>query len=155
MAREIERKLFVRGNAWLNQVIRRTDLRDGLLLLEEGRKLRVRIADKLAFLTFKSRRHGAIREEFEYPIPLDDAEALLERHCDGRVVEKSRHEVLHDGISWSVDVYRGRLEGIVIGEAELAKVGTELSLPVWLGREITDDKRYHKSALWKEHAGGR
>lgn len=112
--------------------------------------MRVRILGDKATLTFKSKRTGAIREEFEYEIPMADAGAMLDRHCADRLLTKTRHDMLHGGHLWQVDVFRDRLEGVVLAETEVAHPSYPLLLPDCIGREVTDDPRFHKTTLWRD-----
>lgn len=93
---EFERKFLTVSDDWRRKCVRAVRLRDGLLAVADGRKVRVRIADEDAFLTVKGARIGYARDEFEYPIPLEDAEHLLEHHCAGRLVTKTRYFVLEE-----------------------------------------------------------
>ena len=86
------------------------------------------------------------RHEFEYPIPLGDAEALLGLRC-GRLIEKRRHVVPHGALRFEVDVFSGDLAGLVIAEIELPDETTAFVRPAWLGEEVTDDPRYANASL--------
>ncbi|WP_172327238.1 CYTH domain-containing protein [Mangrovicoccus sp. HB161399] len=137
MAKEIERKFLVTGDGWRGAVLHAVELRDGLLSDHGGRKVRIRFYDGHATLTVKGPRMGISRDEFEYDIPAEDAEAMLLRHCPGGTVEKVRHHVLHDGLEWFVDEYRGLLAGTVFAEIELPCEEAVFSCPSWIGREVT------------------
>lgn len=141
---EIERKFLTRSEDWRRNCVREVRLRDGLLAVAGGRKVRVRIADAEAFLTVKGDRTGFARDEFEYPIPLQDAEHMLQHHCAGRLVTKTRYFVLEDGFTFEVDVYDGLLEGVTIAEAELSDPEQAFPRPSWLGEEITGREEYRK-----------
>jgi adenylate cyclase len=120
---EIERKFLVAGDAWRSQA-------DG------GRPL------QQAYLAETERA----RQEFEYALPLDDAEGLIAlRH--GSVLEKTRFEVPYCGRRWEVDVYAGDNDGLVIAEIELESEAALVELPPWLGQEVTGDARYYASRL--------
>jgi CYTH domain-containing protein len=94
--------------------------------------------------TLKSRRRGATRTEFEYVIPYSDAVEILRTMCDGHVLDKVRHVIIHAGTVWHVDVYEGILDGAVIAEVELPHADQKLDLPGWIGKEVTGDPRYRK-----------
>lgn len=144
MAVEIERKFLVVGDAWRPAASRRERLRDGLIAASDGRKVRVRLYEGRATLAVKSKRHGGVRAEFEYDIPVRDAEELLAQHCGPYVVEKVRHSLRFQDFAWDVDEYEGLLRGVVIAEIELRSTQREIPLPDWVGAEITDNPDYRK-----------
>ncbi|GGC77311.1 CYTH domain-containing protein [Chelatococcus reniformis] len=149
MATEIERKFLLANDEWRALQADRLGIRDGLIAVENGRKVRVRITDHHATIAVKGARDGLRRAEFEYGIPLADANELLANHCHGRVVEKTRYFVSYAGFAWEVDEYGGQLAGIVIAELELPTSETEFPRPPWLGVEVTHDERYRKSNLFR------
>jgi CYTH domain-containing protein len=104
-------------------------MRDGLIASFNGRKVRVRIADHKATIAVKGKQKGFARPEFEYEIPMSDAEEMLRTMCDNRRLEKDRHYVPHAGFVWEIDVYDGILKGVVIAEIELDKEDHKLELP--------------------------
>ena len=97
MPLEIERKLLLANDDWKSWVTRRIRIRDGLIASNNGNKARVRISDSNATITLKSRRRGPSRTEFEYPISYSDAEEMLRAMCDGQVLDKVRHLIIHAG----------------------------------------------------------
>jgi CYTH domain-containing protein len=143
---EIERKFLVKTDAWRDQATHSERLRDGLVAREDDLKVRVRCYGNRTTLCVKGGRTGIAREEFEYEIPADHAAAIF-AHCADRILEKTRHYVPGRTGLWEVDVYHGLLEGIVIAEIELPSETTLVSLPDWVGAEITGDPRYSKSNL--------
>ncbi|WP_045836558.1 CYTH domain-containing protein [Hyphomicrobium sp. 99] len=149
MAVEIERKFLVANDGWRTLCVRSLSIRDGLIATEGGRKVRVRIEGDRATITIKGPRSGLIRAEFEYEIPLLDSNELLANHCQGRIIEKTRHIVSCGGFTWEIDEYSGDLAGIVIAEIELPATGTEFGRPDWLGVEVTGDECYRKVNLHK------
>jgi len=144
MAVEIERKFLVANHGWKSSVVRSVRIRDGLIANNKGQKARVRIANDVATIALKSRRHGLARTEFEYAIPYSDAVEMLRTMCDGNVLDKVRHFVSHAGNTWQVDVYEGLLDGLVLAEIELTDADQELTLPDWIGTEVTSNPRYRK-----------
>ncbi|MBM3616176.1 MAG: CYTH domain-containing protein [Alphaproteobacteria bacterium] len=144
MAVETERKFLTISTDWMHNSFKCIRLRDGLIASIEGRKVRVRVADQQAYLTIKGARVGYSRDEFEYEIPLNDAERLLERHCAGLVVTKTRHFVKEGNFVFEVDVYDGVLEGVTIAEAELSSPEETFPRPAWLGEEVTGREEYRK-----------
>jgi CYTH domain-containing protein len=144
MALEIERKFLVTSPGWKASVVRSVRIRDGLIANNKGHKARVRIANDVATIALKSRRLGLVRTEFEYVIPYRDAEEILRVMCDGNVLDKVRHFVSHAGNTWQVDLYEGLLDGIVLAEIELTDTDQQLTLPDWIGEEVTADPNYRK-----------
>jgi adenylate cyclase len=127
-----------------NSIVRSVQIRDGLTANNKGHKARVRIANGVATIALKSRRSGLARTEFEYVIPNSDAEEMLRIMCEGNVLEKVRHFVSHAGNTWQVDVYEGLLDGVVLAEIELTDAEQQLTLPDWIGAEVTADPKYRK-----------
>ena len=144
MPLEIERKFLLVNDGWKNGVTRRICIRDGLIASNNGNKARVRISDSNATITLKSRRRGPSRTEFEYSIPYSDAEEMLRTMCDGQILDKVRHLIIHAGAVWHVDVYEGILNGVVLAEVELQHANQKFELPDWVGEEVTGDPRYRK-----------
>ena len=144
MAAEIERKFLVQGDAWRDSPHQR--LCQCYLNRDKARTVRVRIAGSEAFLTIKGITRGATRAEFEYPIPLKDAQQLLTL-SDGPIIEKNRHVIVHAGSRWEVDEFFGENTGLVMAEIELQSEDQPFSRPPWLGQEVTHDRRYYNSNL--------
>jgi CYTH domain-containing protein len=148
MAREIERKFLVAEDGW-RKGARGVRYRQGYLSAGEGARctVRVRIAAERAFLTIKGPAAGAARDEYEYQIPVADAEEMLSRLAAGGTVEKTRHRVPHAGRVWEVDEFAGDNAPLVLAEVELERVDDPVELPPWVGREVTEDGRYTNAAL--------
>jgi CYTH domain-containing protein len=144
MGIEIERKFLVSGPAWGTQA--GVPYVQGYLNRDKARTVRVRVAGDQAYLTIKGKSEGATRTEFEYPIPMDDARALLAL-CDGPLIEKTRYRVPHAGFTWDVDVFEGANSGLVVAEIELESETQHFERPDWLGEEVTHDARYFNSNL--------
>ena len=152
VALEIERKFLVANDGWKTFVARSVQIRDGLIANNNGQKARVRIADEVATIALKSRKRDFIvRDEFEYAIPLSDAEEILRTMCDGNVLYKTRHFVLHAGNTWQVDIYEGLLNGVVLAEIELTNADQTLILPDWIGAEVTSDPNFRKINMIAAH----
>jgi adenylate cyclase len=145
---EIERKFLLLSDEWRAMVSHSCPLTDGLVAAApDGRKVRVRIAGDQATLTVKGIRRGLARDEFEYPIPLEDARQLLAEHCAGLVIEKTRHYVPQGGVIWEIDCYHGALDGIVVAEVELRSIDQAFDRPAWLGDEVTGREEWRKINL--------
>jgi adenylate cyclase len=143
---EIERKFFVANDEWRLSAVSSVSIRDGLIAAYEGRKVRVRISGDTATVAVKGPRTGISRPEFEYEIPIADAERMFSTVC-GEILEKQRFFVHNAGATWHVDVYGGLLKGFVIAEIELNQESQELILPPWIGKEVTGDSFYRKTSL--------
>lgn len=154
MAVEIERKFLVANDQWKKSVTGSVHIRDGLVAYENGKKVRVRITDDRATLTLKGYRAGIVRGEFEYPIPLSDAEDIISTMCDGQTLEKRRHFLSFEGMRWEVDVYEGLLAGIVLAEVEMATATQVVAIPDWVGQEVTGDPKYRKVNMHDERLAG-
>ena len=141
---EIERKFLVANNAWRQSAVRSVSIRDGLVAAYKDRKVRVRISGDIATIAIKGPRTGIVRPEFEYEIPIADAERMLSTLCHDDTLEKQRFFVEDAGATWQVDVYGGILQGVVIAEIELKQENQELILPRWIGKEVTGDSFYRK-----------
>ena len=146
MSVEIERKFLVISDAWQNQVIKRVHLKQGYLQTASERTVRVRTRDHEAFLTIKGKTSGISRVEYEYSIPYNEGLELLEL-SENIPIEKVRHIVVHDGLTWEIDVFEGLNTGLIIAEIELQTEHQEFSLPKWAGEEVSQDARYYNSAL--------
>jgi CYTH domain-containing protein len=111
------------------------------LVILPDKVVRVRIADDKAFLTIKGNLKGITRDEFEYPIPVDDAKELLKMGGEYRV-EKTRYIQEIDGKKWEIDVFHGKNSGLVVAEIELRSESEKIELPEWIIREVSSDERY-------------
>ena len=146
MGIEIERKFLLRGDGWRKSA-EGVLIRQGYLCGGEGVTVRVRVAGSRALLTVKGGGSGMVRQEYEYPIPLADAEAILSGLCRGALVEKHRYRVVHQGTTWEVDEFLGENRGLVLAEVELARPDQVVALPDWIGEEVTGDPRYFNAYL--------
>jgi CYTH domain-containing protein len=147
MAKEIERKFLVSSSAWRDFVEAEIRIRQFYLAAAPGRTIRIRISDGAsAMLTLKFAGLERGRDEFEYPVPLAEAEEMA-AFALGRVIEKTRCHVSHRGHLYEIDVFAGRLAGLVVAELETPDDVPADMLPDWLGREVTDESRYYNASL--------
>lgn len=153
MAIEIERKFLLAGDGWRNEVETTITMGQGYLndaaSVQRGTQnvsMRVRLEGGEARLNIKSRELGASRQEFDYPIPVADGEALLAL-CVGGRIEKHRHHVRHGGHLWEIDEFLGDNAGLVVAEIELDSVDEAFARPAWLGCEVTELPRYYNLNL--------
>jgi len=144
MATEIERKFLVSSDQW--RTADAVYFCQGYLNTDKHRTVRVRIKGKQGILTIKGLTTGVERHEFEYPVPLADAKALLEL-CEKPLIEKYRREIRHGEHLWEVDEFLGDNAGLVVAEIELSCADETFERPTWLGDEVSDDARYFNSAL--------
>lgn len=148
MGTEIERKFLVRSQSWRSSSSQPASLRQGYLAgggvgLAE---IRVRQSEQKSYLTIKS-KGGLVRSEFEYEIPSEDAEFILNNLCGKAVITKRRYEVMHNGIVWSVDEFLDRHSGLYLAEVELSSPDQAIELPEWVGPEVTSDSNYRNATL--------
>jgi adenylate cyclase len=169
MPLEIERKFLVQGDAWRfdadGRPVPASVIRQGYLFADGLRNARVRLSrgagpstpstssgpgsgtGDRAFLTVKGKRAGIERYEFEYAIPIADAELMLDRLCNPPLIEKTRHLVVFGGMSWEVDEFAGANAGLILAELELKRADQAFETPAWVLREVTDDERYYNTYL--------
>ena len=146
MAKEIERKFLVKGDTW-RALANGTTYRQGYLNSAKERTVRVRTTDKKAFLTIKGITVGATRPEYEYEIPFDEGQAMLESLAEKPLIEKKRYKIPTEGATWEIDEFLGDNKGLIIAEIELANENQVFERPAWLGEEVTGDPRYYNSSL--------
>ena len=147
MAIEIERKFLVRDDTWRAQVESASHIAQGYLVTEPGITVRVRRRGDQGFLTIKGAAQGIGRSEFEYEIPLSDAQAMLRDLCVQPPLEKVRHLIPFAGHLWELDVFEGANAGLVMAEIELTAEDEPFDLPDWAGDEVTGDPRYFNAYL--------
>lgn len=148
MGKEIERKFLTKSSEWRNLGIRKY-YRQGYLLINKDRTIRVRIAEDKAFITIKSIPTGLSRNEFQYQIPLDDANQIINTLCEKPIIEKYRTSIKINELIWEVDEFLGDNAGLVVAEVELKDENQKIDLPEWIGEEVTFDYRYSNSNLVK------
>jgi adenylate cyclase len=142
---EIERKFLVSDDSWRSGASGCPYIQ-GYLSLDPQRAVRIRQAGNRACITIKGVTQGTTRQEFEYPIPLSDAEALM-RLCLRPLIEKVRYIVEYHGKRWEVDEFRGENAGLVLAEIELTREDEPVDLPPWIGEEVSRDPRYFNANL--------
>ncbi len=146
MGQEIERKFLVRGDAW-KTLGAGTRMRQGYLSTDPERVVRVRVEGDAATMTIKGRSVGATRGEWEYPIPLSDAEEMLTQLCLRPLVEKIRYRIMQHDMLWEVDEFLGDNAGLVVAEIELTEEEQAFVKPEWVADEVTNDARYYNANL--------
>jgi len=146
MAKEIERKFLVKSDEW-KTLAKGTLYRQGYLSTVKERVVRVRTIDDKGFLTVKGRVEGISRSEFEYAIPDEDANLILDSLCEKPIIEKYRSKIEYKGAIWEVDEFLGENEGLVIAEVELNDENQFVEIPEWIGEEVSGNPRYFNSNL--------
>lgn len=147
MGVEIERKFLVVHDSWKSNVMSATRIVQGYLAHTDTTTVRVRIKGEVAYLTIKGTSTGISRSEYEYPIPVADAEAMLAEMAQGPVIDKVRHLIDVDGHTWELDVFAGENAGLVMAEVELDADNEDFTVPDWAGLDVSDDSRYYNVNL--------
>ncbi|MGD8207320.1 MAG: CYTH domain-containing protein [Thiohalocapsa sp.] len=147
MATEIERKFLVNGEGWRDAVESETRVMQGYLANNQNATVRARVKGERAFLTIKGATRGVSRSEYEYEIPVADAEAMLHELSVSPPIEKTRYRVRCGAHLWELDVFAGENAGLVLAEIELGHEDESFEMPDWAGREVSDDQRYYNVNL--------
>ncbi|HIK45338.1 MAG TPA: CYTH domain-containing protein [Leptolyngbyaceae cyanobacterium M65_K2018_010] len=160
MAQEIERKFLVVNETWRPGATA-LPIRQGYIPTRNARTVRVRVVGEQGYLTLKGPAVGLVRPEFEYPIPLGDAETILATLCEPPLIEKYRYRIPAGEVVWEIDEFLGVNQGLIIAEVELASPSQVIALPTWVGLEVTHDPRYlnanlarHPFTQWRSGADG-
>ena len=146
MGKEIERKFLVTSDAYKTQG-KGSYYRQSYLCNTVEKVVRVRIADHKGYLTLKGANNGITRLEFEYEIPVAEAQQMLDAFCTKPDIEKTRYRIPFEGYVWEVDEFMGENEGLVVAEIELPSEDATFVKPDWVGVEVSDDDRYYNSNL--------
>lgn len=146
MPQEIERKFLVKDDSWRAATLRSSEYRQAYLANNARCSVRIRIEGDQAKLNIKTATLGVTRGEYEYPLPADEAEEMLDRVC-GPAIEKTRHLIEHAGHRWEIDEFHGANQGLVVAEIELQSEQEQFERPSWLGAEVSDDPRYYNVCL--------
>ena len=148
MAIEIERKFLLSSDQWRELVTKKVKMQQGYLATSaNAASVRVRIVGDKANLNIKSATLELFRHEYEYPIPIVDAQEMLEHLCETPLIEKIRHYVSVGNHVWEIDEFSGDNAGLIVAEVELQHVDEKFDKPQWLGDEVTQDKRYYNVCL--------
>ncbi|ABA21594.1 adenylate cyclase [Trichormus variabilis ATCC 29413] len=147
MAQEIERKFLVNGDDW-RQLAEGSPYRQGYIP-SQGATVRIRVVGNQGYLTIKGPTVNFSRSEFEYLIPLADAQEMLDTLCDRPFIEKIRYKIDLAGLVWEIDEFAGVNQGLILAEVELADEAQKIDIPHWIGTEVTGDHRYFNSYLVK------
>ena len=148
MGKEIERKFLVKSNLWEKDTKPQL-IRQGYLTISKEKVIRIRIVGDRGLITIKGEPDGITRYEFEYNIPLNEAEEMLTNLCEKPIIEKERTSIRYKNFTWEVDRFKGENLGLLIAEVELEDESQNPSIPDWVGEEVTGDPRYYNSNLVK------
>lgn len=147
MATEIERKFLIVNDDWRGQVSEKKIIRQGYFGRTAKASIRIRVSGNSANINIKSATLDVTRKEYEIPVPLADAEEMLEHLCERPLIEKVRHIVPAGDHVWEIDEFSGDNKGLVVAEIELSSADESFSRPKWLGEEVSHDKRYYNVCL--------
>jgi len=147
MGVEIERKFLVKDDSWRSDVESEARLIQGYLADGDKATVRVRVTDDAAYLTIKGPTVGIRRSEFEYPIPIEDAQAMLRDLAVYPAIDKTRYQVRAGGHRWELDLFAGENAGLVLAELEFGSEDEPFELPAWAGEDVSDDPRYYNVNL--------
>lgn len=148
MGKEIERKYLVKNEDW-KKLAEGVYYKQGYLSTVKERTVRVRTVGEKGYLTIKGLTVGVSRSEFEYQIPAEEANQMLDNLCEKPIIEKLRAKVDYKGLTWEIDEFHGENEGLVVAEVEIQDENQVIELPVWVGEEVSGDPRYFNSNLIK------
>jgi adenylate cyclase len=146
MAKEIERKFLVHPRKW-SDLGGGLVIRQGYLCASKQSSVRVRTYGDKAYVTIKGATSDITRDEYEYEIPLNDANEMLVNLCEHPPIEKIRYRIMYKGHTWEVDEFAGANQGLTVAEVELKDAKEEVELPDWIDREVSGDPRYFNSNL--------
>ena len=146
MALEIERKFLIDINK-LVKLENGYDIKQGYIQTKDKTAVRVRVKGDEAFLTIKGENIGATRLEYEYPIPVVDANEMLAKLCAKPIIDTTRYLIYHKKHTWEIDTFNKENDGLIVAEVVLESEDEMVELPEWIVKEVTDDARYYNSNL--------
>lgn len=146
MAKEIERKFLI-DISGIESIGSGSRIKQGYISTTDNTAVRIRVSGAVAYLTLKGENQGATRPEFEYEIPIEDANEIIKELCSGPVIDKTRYLVEHGSHTWEIDVFHGDNDGLVIAEVELESETEKVDLPKWVINEVTGEVKYYNTSL--------
>ena len=157
MGIEIERKFLVHKDKWDSLTKPKKDFyRQGYLFSDSNKTIRVRQTNDKGYITIKGASIGISRPEFEYEIPMQDAEVLLNKFTISELI-KVRYKILFKNKVWEIDEFLGDNLGLIVAEIELEHENEQFEMPDWIANEVTGINKYYNSILaifpfskWKE-----
>ena len=149
---EIERKFLLKNDNWKKLVSKSINIKQGYISTNPLSVVRIRITDTKAYITIKGKGEGISRPEFEYEIPLQDAEEMFTIFCKNNGLSKTRHIVEYKNHKWEIDEFKDRHKGLIFAEVEMKTENEKVELPDWISEEITGNPKYYNSNLAQEGA---
>ncbi len=149
MPLEIEHKFLLKNNDWKKDIHKSVEYKQGYLISDNKRSIRIRVSNDKAWINIKSSTIGIHRQEYEYQIPLDEGLEILNTLCEKPLIEKTRHLVNCKQHTWEIDVFTGDNKGLIIAEIELTEIGETFYKPAWVDKEVSNDLRYYNNNLCK------
>lgn len=146
MAKEIERKFLIDMEK-LGPLTDGSRIKQAYIPTVNGTTVRLRIAGNKAYLTLKGKTQGLSRSEFEYEIPVDDANAMIDELSSGSSIDKTRYLIPYGGHTWEVDVFHGDNSGLNVAEIEFTSENESFDKPSWVLMEVSGESRYYNSKL--------
>ena len=147
MPLEIERKFLVDAKKLVKLKLTGGErISQGYLSTDANKVVRVRIKKNRGFLTIKSANIGIVRQEFEYEIPVNDAEEIL-KLCAPNLLKKVRYKIDYAGHVWEIDIFEGRHAGLILAEVEINSLDEFVKIPDWVGEEVSNNPKYFNSNL--------
>ena len=146
MAKEIERKFLI-DISGIESIGSGSRIKQGYISTTDNTAVRIRVSGAVAYLTLKGENQGATRSEFEYEIPIEDANEIIKELCSGPVIDKTRYLVEYGSHTWEIDVFHGDNDGLIVAEVELESETEEVDLPKWVINEVTGEVKYYNSSL--------
>lgn len=147
MPTEIEKKFLLKDDTWRDQVKQSRKIRQGYLGHIARASVRIRLEGDRANINIKSADLAMVRQEYEYPIPVEEALEMLDNLCESPQIDKIRYLVDYAGHTWEIDEFFGDNAGLLVAEIELGAEDEAFARPDWLGKEVTDDGRYYNVNL--------
>ncbi len=146
MGSEIERKFLV-SESKLPELTDGNTIRQGYIKTKGNAVVRIRATPNTSYITIKGPTTGISSSEFEYEIPPDDANEILDSLCATPFIHKTRYKIKHASHTWEVDVFHGENDGLIVAEVELNNEDEKVELPDWVTSEVSSDHRYSNSNL--------
>ena len=146
MAKEIERKFLI-DISGVESIGSGSRIKQGYISTTDNTAVRIRVSGAAAYLTLKGENQGATRPEFEYEIPVEDANEIIKELCSGPVIDKTRYLVEYGSHTWEIDVFHGDNDGLIVAEVELESETEEVDLPKWVINEVTGEVKYYNTSL--------
>ena len=146
MATEIERKFLVK-NPPLYLAEKKVNIKQGYIVSDKEKVIRVRIEENSFFLTIKGRQTGISRLEYDFPISENDADELITHFCNDKIIEKTRYHVKHGEHIWEIDEFHKKNAGLIVAEIELKSEDEIFEPPSWIMQEVTSIGKYYNMNL--------